>query len=317
MTKDDTATKATIQVISTSYKIKKGVHMNNTTQHKNIKLFSAILGAGLVVATLAIGSEVKAGEWVATQPDQLAITEAALTSKSYTLQSGDTLWALSQRVNVSVKALALYNQIDLSSGEECALAVGQVISWANANQGDAIVSELPVGTDLLKQSGSLPTQTAKVPKEETSEQPIPIDPTAPPVMTTPPSNSQVEASQPSSNSSAPSSNVNPVTPSAPSSDASPSSQAPTQPSTEATQSNTPPNSASEDVPVDPTTPTQPTEPSTRDEPAPSGAETDDTIQVKESDQSSESAPSNEPDADVVVPVEPTTPPIENNWTEQE
>lgn len=308
MTKDDTATKATIQVISTSYKIKKGVHMNNTTQHKNIKLFSAILGAGLVVATLAIGSEVKAGEWVATQPDQLAITEAALTSKSYTLQSGDTLWALSQRVNVSVKALALYNQIDLSSGEECALAVGQVISWANANQGDAIVSELPVGTDLLKQSGSLPTQTAKVPKEETSEQPIPI---------APPSNSQVEESQPSSNSSAPSSNVNPVTPSAPSSDASPSSQAPTQPSTEATQPNTPPNSASEDVPVDPTTPTQPTEPSTRDEPAPSGAETDDTIQVKESDQSSESAPSNEPDADVVVPVEPTTPPIENNWTEQE
>ncbi|HBI2045572.1 TPA: LysM peptidoglycan-binding domain-containing protein [Enterococcus faecalis] len=64
--------------------------------------------------------------WIANSPEEIAIKEG---QKSYTLVLGDTLWAISQRTNITVETLANINNIDLSKGEQYFLQVGRVIHF--------------------------------------------------------------------------------------------------------------------------------------------------------------------------------------------
>ncbi|HFE9852390.1 TPA: LysM peptidoglycan-binding domain-containing protein [Enterococcus faecalis] len=88
--------------------------------------------AGLFVSAITLGgltfsgTNAHAETWKANTPDQIQITK---DQKDYTLKSGDTLWAIGQKININVDALAKINHIDLAKGEEKNLPVGRVISF--------------------------------------------------------------------------------------------------------------------------------------------------------------------------------------------
>ncbi|EGO9037492.1 LysM peptidoglycan-binding domain-containing protein [Enterococcus faecalis] len=86
-----------------------------------ISLSTAMLLGGLAVTT---NTKVEAAEWVPNSPEMLNI-ESGQTS--YTLVFGDTLWAISQRVNLTVQTLADMNNINLGTGEQYFLPVGRII----------------------------------------------------------------------------------------------------------------------------------------------------------------------------------------------
>ncbi|MHC5253136.1 LysM peptidoglycan-binding domain-containing protein [Listeria kieliensis] len=95
--------------------------------NKNVKkLVTGTLALGLVVGS-PIG--VLASNWKANTPDQIHIQKG---QKSYQLRWGDTLWGISQKVNIKVDKLAEINKIDLAKKEEYSLPVGRTIEFAGA-----------------------------------------------------------------------------------------------------------------------------------------------------------------------------------------
>ncbi|MGL9969216.1 LysM peptidoglycan-binding domain-containing protein [Enterococcus sp. DIV1420a] len=87
---------------------------------------------GLFLSAITLGgltfsqTIVHADNWKANTPEQIQITK---DQKEYTLKNGDTLWAIGQKININVEALAKINHIDLAKGEEKNLPVGRVISF--------------------------------------------------------------------------------------------------------------------------------------------------------------------------------------------
>jgi len=70
--------------------------------------------------------ETEASNWTANAPESLQLTTG---QTSYTMQLGDTLWAISQRVNITVERLAEVNAINLATGEQYNLPVGRVLTF--------------------------------------------------------------------------------------------------------------------------------------------------------------------------------------------
>ncbi|MGL9970945.1 LysM peptidoglycan-binding domain-containing protein [Enterococcus sp. DIV1420a] len=87
---------------------------------------------GLFISAITLGgltfsqTIVHADTWKANTPEQIQITK---DQKEYTLKNGDTLWAIGQKININVEALAKINRIDLAKGEEKNLPIGRVISF--------------------------------------------------------------------------------------------------------------------------------------------------------------------------------------------
>lgn len=131
---------------------------------KNGKRLVAVLIAAFMFSSLQLAS---ADSWTANNSDQI---EIAVGQTSYTLKRGDTLWALSQKINLTVEALAKFNNIDLANGEDRRLPVGRVISWAIKSDGqeyvsvngqtylvqseDKVADNAPVGVDLTASLGA-------------------------------------------------------------------------------------------------------------------------------------------------------------------
>lgn len=128
---------------------------------KHCKRLCAVVLTGFI---FGLSTQVSlADSWTANSPDQIEISEG---QTSYTLRRGDTLWSISQKINLSVAFLAEANGINLGLGEEYKLPVGRVISWSVNSLGqemvtvdgafskvvlpsDKVVSELPVGSNLI------------------------------------------------------------------------------------------------------------------------------------------------------------------------
>lgn len=80
---------------------------------------TAILGGGLL-----FGQTSEATSWTANLPNTIQLVEG---QTSYTMVLGDTLWAISQRTNLTVQTLADINSVNLSLGEQYKLPVGRTI----------------------------------------------------------------------------------------------------------------------------------------------------------------------------------------------
>lgn len=123
-------------------------------------ILSAFGMIGLMSATPAFASE-----WTANVPESIQVEQGAT---SYTMKSGDTLWAIGMKINVNVNTLASINNIDLSSDQQYSLPVGTVIHFSEseikavnsngqainngvkANDSNKIVVNKPIGTDVSK-----------------------------------------------------------------------------------------------------------------------------------------------------------------------
>lgn len=120
--------------------------------------------ASLSILTLASATPVLASTWKANTPESIQIKEG---QTSYTMVAGDTLWAISMKINVNVQTLSSINNIDLSSGEEYRIAIGTVIKWdkhgnlvaetpdgkqvndgVKVNNSNKIIPDKPIGTDV-------------------------------------------------------------------------------------------------------------------------------------------------------------------------
>lgn len=109
---------------------------------------SILLAGGLIKANETYASEL----WVANTPDMLVIQSG---QSSYTLVLGDTLWAISQRTNLTVQTLADINSINLTSGEQFSLPVGRTIYF----NGEKVTVKDATGTVINE---SIITDTQKV-----------------------------------------------------------------------------------------------------------------------------------------------------------
>lgn len=88
-------------------------------------LFTSLFASVLLTGGLLQTKEAHAAEfWVANSPELLNIQNG---QTSYTLVLGDTLWAISQRTNLTVQTLADINTINLALGEQYNLPVGRTI----------------------------------------------------------------------------------------------------------------------------------------------------------------------------------------------
>ena len=76
---------------------------------KMTKLVSMSTVAATVLSGLVLAaSPVQAATWTARKPAEIQITKG---QKVYTIQWGDTLWAISQRTNITVAKLAQLNGV--------------------------------------------------------------------------------------------------------------------------------------------------------------------------------------------------------------
>lgn len=120
-----------------------------------------LVAVALGIVALGTSQLVSADTWVANSPESIQV-EAGATS--YQLKWGDTLWAVSQKVNVSVETLAELSDVDLASGQQYHLPVGYTVRW-NADQtkyqlvspDDVVINEVePNSTDSdVRQSKAL------------------------------------------------------------------------------------------------------------------------------------------------------------------
>lgn len=120
-------------------------------QYAKVMMLTAFGTVGTVGATQA-----HAEEWVANTPESIQIEQGAT---SYKLKSGDTLWAISTRINVNVETLAQVNNIDLASGQQYNLAVGTVISWT-----DKVVTATDTNGTVIGQAPI--TESSKIVKDK-------------------------------------------------------------------------------------------------------------------------------------------------------
>lgn len=114
-----------------------------TTKSSVFASLSIIAFAGAVPAF--------ASTWLANAPESIQIKE---NDTSYTMVYGDTLWAISMKINVNIQTLASINNIDLSAGEEYHLAVGTVIKWDKQGKLVAETSDGQPITDGIKTNDS-------------------------------------------------------------------------------------------------------------------------------------------------------------------
>lgn len=180
------------------------------TQLGNIKMAKITTACAVGVALGAFSTPVFASEWVANTPDNIQIEQE---TNSYTMKYGDTLWAISVKININVNTLASVNNINLSSGEQFTLKVGTVIHFSEAqikavnsnghaindgvkvNDSNKIVVDKLIGVDVSKEvtdgkaSNSdivgTPDNTAKLPAPNTNGNLEPSNPITPEVPTEP------------------------------------------------------------------------------------------------------------------------------------
>lgn len=112
---------------------------------------SATILGGLLFAT----QSTEAANWIANTPESLSIQSG---QTSYTLQLGDTLWAISQRTNLTVQTLADVNNINLALGEQYNLPVGRTIYFdgnkVTVKEADGSVVKETIVTDESKVDSS-------------------------------------------------------------------------------------------------------------------------------------------------------------------
>lgn len=155
-------------------------------------LVTSLVSGSVLFGILLASNESYAASWTANTPEMLKIQDG---QTSYTMVLGDTLWAISQRTNLTVQALADINEINLTLGEQYLLPVGRTIYFdgntvivkeANGN----VVSETIV-TDEQKVNpdqnvGESVNPIVTTPPVITPEVPInPVEPVEPTNPTTP------------------------------------------------------------------------------------------------------------------------------------
>lgn len=116
------------------------------------KVGKVLIACAVAVATFGVANVASADTWVANSPESILIVPGQTT---YELKLGDTLWAISQKINTSVEELAQMNGINLLAGEEKRLSVGRKIVLSGAgtstvekNQADEVTSDGVVNTNL-------------------------------------------------------------------------------------------------------------------------------------------------------------------------
>lgn len=109
-----------------------------TIKKKQNKLVKVATLSALTLLTIGGASPALASTWVANTPESIQIMEG---QQSYTMILGDTLWAISQRTNLTVQTLANINNINLNLGEQYLLPVGRVISF----DGNKVTVKAPTG----------------------------------------------------------------------------------------------------------------------------------------------------------------------------
>ncbi|NQP58355.1 LysM peptidoglycan-binding domain-containing protein [Streptococcus suis] len=112
------------------------------------KVGKVLVACAVAVATFGVANVASADTWVANSPESILIAPGQTT---YELKLGDTLWAISQKINTSVEELSQMNGINLVAGEEKRLSVGRQIVLPGAvekNQADEVTSEGVVNTNL-------------------------------------------------------------------------------------------------------------------------------------------------------------------------
>lgn len=92
---------------------------------KFVVISGLVVISGIIFFSEVGATEVNAQNWKANTADQIQISG---DQKEYTMASGDTLWAIGQKLNVKHERLAEINGINLKSGEQYHLPVGRVIN---------------------------------------------------------------------------------------------------------------------------------------------------------------------------------------------
>lgn len=197
---------------------------------KNKLLLS--LTCSLIIGGLTLVNEsAEASEWRANLPESLNIQDG---QSSYTLVFGDTLWAISQRVNLTVQTLADINGINLNNGEQYLLPVGRVIHF-NGNQ-----------VTVTDNNGSVVSSTIVTDEQKVNSNQN-VGETVDPSITTPTTNEETTTTENSTDTSEDTSTVpsEPITPTEPE-----VTEPPTEPS----------NPGEEGGTTEPSEPTEPTIP---------------------------------------------------------
>lgn len=96
-----------------------------------------LVAVAIAAVTFANVQSASADSWTVNTPDQIQIEPG---QTSYTMKAGDTLWAIGQKINLTVEFLARINGIDLGKGEEKTLPIGRVIYWYEEVEGQEQVT---------------------------------------------------------------------------------------------------------------------------------------------------------------------------------
>lgn len=239
---------------------------------KMTKLVSMSTIAATVLSGLVLtASPVQAATWTARKPAEIQITKG---QKVYTIQWGDTLWAISQRTNITVAKLAQLNGVANPSfimtgatltldWSQAGIATatmtapdGTVTGQSTIQQQDKVDPAKSVGTTV---SGSKVTQTASSATNEQSSMTTPSEPASSVGSSSQTTNSDTSSSSKesgsmnansSSSANTSSSAVNPSSSSS-SQESSSSSSKPSTPSSSSAAS------SSADQPSTPSTPSEP------------------------------------------------------------
>lgn len=182
-------------------------------------LVTSLVSGSVLFGILLASNESYAASWTANTPEMLKIQDG---QTSYTMVLGDTLWAISQRTNLTVQALADINGINLTLGEQYLLPVGRTIYF----DGNTVIVKEANGNVV---SETIVTDEQKVNPDQNVGESVNSIVTTPPVITPEVPINPVEPVEP----------TNPTTPVKP--------VDPTEPTTPV-------------VPTDPTNPVEPTEP---------------------------------------------------------
>lgn len=243
------------------------------TKLVSMSTIAATVLSGLVLAA----SPVQAATWTARKPAEIQITKG---QKVYTVQWGDTLWAISQRTNITIAKLAQLNGVgnpdfimtgatltlDWSQAGTATATMtapdGTVTGQSTIQQQDKVDPAKSVGTAV---AGSKVTQaagqTASSATNEQSSTSTPSEPASSVASSSQATNSGASSASSSSKESGStnansSSSSSAVTPSS-SSSSQESSSSSSKPSTPSSSSA---SSSSADQPSTPSTPSTPSEP---------------------------------------------------------
>ncbi|MBO4127856.1 LysM peptidoglycan-binding domain-containing protein [Streptococcus suis] len=135
--------------------------MKSNLKNKHLKL---LCSTALLTTLLSLGHVASADTWIANTPESIMITPG---QTSYELKLGDTLWAISQKINASVEELAELNGINLLAGEEKRLSVGRKIVLPRANLEET--TESPVNINLSTSNANVIVTISVLPVEEFSD----------------------------------------------------------------------------------------------------------------------------------------------------